>query len=61
MWKNHGHPRRMKDTSAPLSNTHSEATIERRDKTIRELVDGLVSDTKELKEHLYGGKNAPQQ
>ena len=60
MWKSHGHHRRMKDTSTPLSNAHSEAAIENRDKTIRELVEGLVSDTKELKEHLYGGKNAPQ-
>lgn len=60
MWKGHGHHRRMRNPSTPLSNAHSEEAIERREKTIRELVEGLVSDTNKLKEELYGGKNANQ-
>ena len=54
MWRSHGHPRRMKNE--PLSNAHTEASIDKRDQSIRNLVEELVSGTRELKSKLYGGE-----
>lgn len=56
MWKNHGHPRRMR--SEPLSNAHTEESIDKRDQSIRNLVEELVSGTRELKTKMYGGEDA---
>ena len=41
--------------------TVAETSIERRDKSIRELIDELVSGTQELKSLYTGDKNAPHQ
>lgn len=54
MWKDR-HPAGHKDRE----HTATETSIDRRDKSIRDLVDELVSQTEELKSLYTGDRDAP--